>query len=276
MKNIEYIKPKEQKELLMELLCEFDSFCRKSGIKYYLIGGTLLGAVRHKGFIPWDDDVDVCMMRNDYEYFVDNYKPSMDKYLLLSMKKDKRYYYPFAKLVNKDTVLIEEGQKKNPLGIYLDVFPLDNCQGTTLSEACKIIDQMNFLRWLRNFKIISFNKNRKFYKNLILFLGKVLFFPISRRKISELIEKKALKNKDKDCQYVGEIVNTAYGYGEVFDKCHFQEGVEIEFEGRQFIAPKDYDYILRSMYNDYMKLPPIEKQMSNHNSKCWYKERGDN
>ncbi len=269
-KNIE---PYEQKQLLLELLNEFDSFCRNVGIKYYLIGGTLLGAIRHKGFIPWDDDIDVCMMRKDYERLLDIYKPSQNKFKLMSMKNNTKYYYPFAKLVNDDTILVEEGQEKNPLGVYLDIFPIDNCPGSTYQEACKNVSQMNIYRWLRNFKIISFNDSREWYKNMVLAIGKLISFPLSRRKISELIEKKATKNIEKDCQYVGELVNTAYGFGEVYDKCHFEEGVEVEFEGGKYIAPKDYDFILTSMYHDYMQLPPIEKRFSNHNSRCWYKSK---
>lgn len=271
MDNKKYITPDELKSLLLDLLCEFDSFCKNNGIRYYLIGGTLLGAIRHKGFIPWDDDIDVCVFREDYEKLLSIYKSSNPNYSLISMKSDKKYYYPFAKLVNTSTVLVEEGQEKNPLGVYLDIFPIDNCPGKTLEEACRNVDKMDFYRWMRNFKIITFDKRRKWYKNLILAVGKIITFPFSRRTISELIERKAIENINLDCQYVGELVNTAYGYGEVYDKSHFAEGVEVYFEGKKFVAPKDYDYILTSMYKDYMKLPPIEKRISNHNSKCWYK-----
>ena len=265
------IAPEEQKRILIDLLCEFDSFCRQEKLKYYLIGGTLLGAIRHKGFIPWDDDIDVCMLRDDYELLIEKYNASNPDYSLLSMKSDKKYCYPFAKLVNTNTILVEEGQEKKPIGVYLDIFPIDNCPGKTLEDACRNVDRLNLYRWLRNFKIITFNKNRRWYKNLALAVGKVLTLPLSRRFISEQIERKATENINVPCQFVGELVNTTYGYGEVYDKCHFGDGVEVEFEHKKFIAPLDYDYILTSMYKEYMKLPPIEKRISNHNSRCWYK-----
>ena len=269
--NRKYISSEEQKGILLDLLIEFDSFCRNHGIRYYLIGGTLLGAVRHAGFIPWDDDVDVCMLRDDYEKFQEEYSPSSSKYKLLSLDLDRHYYYPFAKLVNNETVLIESKKDPGHLGIYLDIFPIDNCPGHTLEDACKNVDKMNFFRWIRNFKIIEFSKDRKVAKNIALFVGKILTAPISRRRISQMISNKASKNNNIRCQFVGELVNTAYGHGEVYDRCHFGEGTNVTFEEHQFIAPVDYEYILTSMYGDYMKLPPVEKRVSNHNSISWYK-----
>ncbi len=265
------ITPSEQKKILLELLKEFDSFCQKNNIRYYLIGGTLLGAVRHSGFIPWDDDVDVCMFREDYDRFLAEYKPSGEKYTLKSLELDKKYLYPFAKLVDNETILIESKNDKNGLGVYLDIFPIDNCPGNKIEDAYKNIDKINIFRWLRNFKIIEFSKKRSLLKNIVLALGKIICFPISRRRIAELIAKKASANKNIKCQFVGELVNTAYGYGEVYDRCHFGEGSKLSFEGYEFMVPIDYDYILTSMYGDYMKLPPIEKRVSNHNSICWYK-----
>lgn len=271
MKERKYITPDEKKILLVELLEELDEYCMNNEIKYYLISGTLLGAIRHKSFIPWDDDVDVCMLRNDYDRFINMYKTNNLKFKLLSIERDKKYYYPFAKLINEDTVLVEKGQEKNPLGVYLDIFPIDNCPGNSLEEACKNVDKLNFFRWIRNFKIIAFSKNRKWYKNLILGLGKFLTVFWSKRKIAEIIAGKASKYKKQNCQFVGELVNTAYGHGEVYDKCHFGNGVEVDFEGKKFIAPSDYDYILTSMYKNYMELPAVEKRVSHHDSVCWYK-----
>lgn len=260
-----------QKSILLELLLELDKFCKENNIPYYLIGGTLLGAIRHNGFIPWDDDIDICMFRKDYEKFIKIYKSNNSKYKLFALETKKDYYYPFAKLVNDETILIESGNEKNPIGIYVDIFPIDNCPGKTLEEAYKNIDRMNVYRWLRNFKIINFSMKRNILKNLILLFGKILVIPITKRKISELISYNAKKNIDINCQFVGELVNTTYGYGEVYDRIHFGEGIEVVFEEKLFTAPKDYDYILKSMYGDYMKLPPEEKRISNHDVKCWYK-----
>lgn len=265
------ISQEEQKAILIDLIVEFDSFCRKNDLKYYLIAGTLLGAVRHSGFIPWDDDVDVCMFRKDYDRLMEIYSGSSPKYKLLSLNKDRDYYYPFAKLVNDDTVLIESKNAPRNLGLYLDIFPFDNCPGRTLQEACRSIDKTKFLRDLRNLKMVDFSKDRRLYKNIILLAGKIFSFPLSCRRISQLLSDKACKNKDTDCRYVGELVNTAYGHGEVFDKKYFGNGVKIKFEGHEFLAPENYDAVLKSMYGNYMELPPIEKRKSHHGFVCWYK-----
>lgn len=261
----------EQKKLALELLIEFDDFCKKNGIQYFLSGGTLLGAIRHKGFIPWDDDIDVCMLREDYEKFIEKYQPSKEKYKLLSLETSSEYYYPFAKLVNDATILIENGNTEMPLGVYIDIFQLDNCPGETHAEACKILDSLKFYRWIRNFKIIKFSKGREWYKNLILFVGKVLSILVSRRKIAEVIDKKAKGYQGENCKFVGGLTNNTYGYGEVYERYHLRNTVDVEFEGRIFPAPVDYDFILSSMYGDYMKLPPVEKRVSHHTFKCWYK-----
>jgi len=267
-----YIPQGEQRTILVDLMVEFDSFCRKNNLKYYLIAGTLLGAVRHSGFIPWDDDVDVCMFRKDYDKFIEMYSASSPKYKLLSLDTDKNYYYPFAKLVNDETVLIESENAPRNLGLYLDIFPFDNCPGETLQEACRNIDKTKFLRALRNLKMIDFSRERHLYKNIILMLGKVLSFSLSCRRLSQFLSDKAKKNQSISCRYVGELVNTAYGHGEVFDRDCFGEGTNIVFEGHEFIAPKNYDCVLKSMYGDYMKLPPVEERKSHHDFVCWYKK----
>lgn len=263
----------EYKRILVDLLIEFDRFCSENKIDYFLLGGTLLGAIRHKGFIPWDDDIDVCMFRKDYERFMLSYKPSRPKYKLLTLENEKRYYYPFAKLVNTETVLVENIRENMEMGAYVDVFPLDNCPGESLDEAKKTLDGMKFYRMLTDLKIITLNKQRPVLKNLFLFVCKIPLLFTSRRRISIAISKKAKKNQNKSSDFVGEIVNNVYGYGEIWRREYFGEGTLVEFEGHFFKAPEKYDAVLTSTYKDYMKLPPIEKRVTNHDFKCWYKKK---
>lgn len=262
----------EYKKILVDLLIEFDRFCLENKIDYYLLGGTLLGAIRHKGFIPWDDDIDVCMFRKDYERFMVSYKPSNPKYKLLTLENEERYYYPFAKLVNTETVLVENTRENMEMGAYVDVFPLDNCPGDSLEEAKKALDRIKFYRVLTDLKIITLNKQRPVLKNLLLLIGKIPLLFTSRRRISIAISKKAKKNEDISSGFVGEIVNNVYGYGEIWKREYFGKGVFVEFEDHFFKAPEKYDAVLTSTYKDYMRLPPIEKRVSNHDFRCWYKE----
>ena len=265
------IELSEYKRLLVEMLSEIDQFCEKNGIRYFLISGTLLGAIRHRGFIPWDDDIDIGLLRKDYDLFINTFKSSKKYYRLLSIETDKKYNYPFAKVIDDRVALVEDVDDAVEIGAFIDIFPFDNCVGSTYKEACKSIDNMRFLKWLRNFKILKFSKKRSFWKNVVLFFGKCLTFFCSTRKISKSIINKAKQNEDKECKYVAALVTSNYGYGEVLNRYFFDETIKVEFEGLMFNAPKEYHSILTSFYGNYMELPPKEKQITHHDFECWYK-----
>lgn len=269
--NKRYIGLNEHKQILLELLLEFDNFCRKNNIKYFLCGGTLIGAIRHNGFIPWDDDIDICLLRDDYEKLIKIYKPINPNCTLLSLETDKKYNYPFAKLIDNRTILVEKCPGTVEMGVYIDVFPFDNCPGKTKEEGCKFLDKFKWIRWLRDFKVIVFTRERKIYKNIILLFGKIITMFISRRKISEKISKKAKKYMKINGKYVCGIVNNTYGYGEVLDRELFKEAINVRFENLTVCVPVGYDTILSSMYGEYMKFPPEEKRKSHHDFECWYK-----
>lgn len=275
MKGVRVLKKSicldEYKELLLEILKDVDSFCQKNSIKYFLTSGTLIGAIRHKGFIPWDDDIDIAMLREDYEVFVRTYSSSKDYYKLLSLETDRKYAFPFAKVVDDRVALVENVSKRVEIGAYLDVFPIDNCPGESASEACKTIDDMNYLRTLRDLKNIRLSKKRSFWKNAILAFCKLLTIFISKRLVAELTSKKAKKNRYCECKYVAGLTNTTYGHGEIIPKECFRNVIDVEFENCFFKAPEGYDLILTSYYGDYMKLPPEEKRVSHHDFECWYK-----
>ena len=115
----------EKKKILVSILSEVHNFCDENNLKYFLPGGTLIGAVRHKGFIPWDDDIDIYMPRNDYEKFLCEFNKESERYQVISLKTDG-YYLPFGKVIDTKTVLIENVDSDYKMGIYLDIFPLDN------------------------------------------------------------------------------------------------------------------------------------------------------
>lgn len=258
------------KGFLVGILAEVDDFCRRNGLTYFLTGGTLLGAVRHRGFIPWDDDIDIAMLREDYEKLLRTFKPSEKYYKLLSIETDPKYIYPYAKIVDTRVSLLEAVPGAIPMGAYIDVFPLDNCPGRNEKTARRNIRKMSWLLWVRNFKVTSLHKKRSVIKNAVLCIGKILFAFVSKRKIAERLSKKAKRHMFDQCDYVAGLVNITYGYGELLPKKFFSETVDLVFENHSFKASKNYDEILESLYGNYMELPPKEKRVTHHIFDCWY------
>lgn len=199
-KQLEEIKRK-----LTEMLAWFHDFCVKNGLTYYIAYGTMLGLMRHSGFIPWDDDIDIVMPRRDYDGLIS----------LLGNKVCNNYtaecfdmcgggyYYPFAKVYDTTTTLIENTRHKIKRGIYLDIFPLDG-MGSSLEESkkrCEKIQKMNNVRLL---KVAGFRKGRKFYKNIAVALFRLI--PVSPEKILKKLDDECRKLDFYDYEYCGNLV----------------------------------------------------------------------
>ena len=238
-------------KLQLDLLIEFDKICKNNNIKYFLAGGTLLGAVRHKGFIPWDDDIDISMPRNDYENFINITSDLKGDYLVLAQENIDDYVLPFAKFVNKNYSNFRKTYN-GKYGIRMDIFPLDGL-GNNYEKAVKRGKYIVFLRKLHYFC---------FKENVISnFLRKI--------KIQKIIYKHLVYVAKKDdfynSKYVGSIVGGLKQVKEILDYQVYSETMPMEFEGKELSGMKYYDEYLTKMYGDYMKLPPKEKRISEHN-----------
>ena len=241
----------EKKKILVSILSEVHNFCDENNLKYFLTGGTLIGAVRHKGFIPWDDDIDIYMPRNDYEKFLCKFNKESERYQVISLK-------------------IENVDSDYKMGIYLDIFPLDNLS-SNYNEALSLYKAVSFYRKLLAIKNAASDSKRKPYMNFILKVGKVVIMPVSRKWILRQIDMLSQKyREDTSSQYIGAIC--AAFYGEILRSEWFTERCLLEFEGRKFWAPKGYDAFLTQLYGDYMQLPPEEKRVTHHDNKAWLVE----
>ena len=254
----------ELKKVEFDILKHFVAFCNKHNIKYYLSNGTLLGAVKYKGFIPWDDDIDVFVPREDYDRLLKIYEDSA-KYKLFSFEKDGRFHYPFAKLCDVTTkkVLPEFRSCDAIPGVEMDIFPLD-CWKSDYEKARKEVQ--NISRDILFLQASQYKRSptQKRIKALMWYLISVYARLRTGKHFNKRIVKKSKSNKQNNPTYVGCKAWCIYGEREIIPAEVFADTVEVEFEGEKFKAPIGYDTYLRSLYGDYEKDPPLEKQKTHH------------
>ncbi|MCR4814949.1 MAG: LicD family protein [Lachnospiraceae bacterium] len=268
---MEELKLNEIQDIELNLLIGFDRICRENGFRYSLGGGTLLGGIRHKGFIPWDDDVDVMMPRPDYENFIRYAREHQTVFRLISYEDTPKYTGLFAKIFDPSTKIEDEVNTTDyPTGIYIDVFPLDGL-GMTEKEAVKRFRKTSFKREVLN--AVSWKKfTRSKTHSILLEPVRLAMFLLSRMANPEkLLEKIDAVNRGFDFEksgYAG-CVCGCYREKEIMKTDVFRNFVTVEFEGRDFMAIRDYDDYLKMHYGDYMLLPPEEKRQTHHTYKAY-------
>ena len=251
---------KRLQENELEILSYFDEFCKKNNLEYYIAYGTLIGAVRHKGFIPWDDDVDVFMKGEDFlkvqEIF--NNKNTDKRYFLQSLESEKNYYLLWNKIRLNNTIFVEKGWEENQInnGFFIDIFPLMDYPVGKLKQKLTSI-KIKVTKLLIN-NNIKYNLKYDTYG----FFGKILskIFKLIPQKIRNKI---VIRNMKKLCEYRS---NSEYYYSieedlkVKFKKDFFEEKILLPINEKMFYAPKKYDECLKISYGDYMKLPPEEER----------------
>lgn len=255
----------EIKNIELNILLYIDNVCRENNLKYYLCGGTLLGAIRHKGFIPWDDDIDIFMPRNDYEKLITILGNRNNKYLALNYRTVENFYLPFTKIVDVNTFLQEEGVPQvKELGVFIDLFPLDGISKNFFIKECQLLG-IKILKKLLACKVNTGNiRNYSKARIILRRIIKFLLIPVSIKNINRMIDLMSQLYKYSKNELCISFCG-AYGRKEVFDKNKlFSSVIELEFENYLFYAPGGVDYYLTQIYGDYMKLPPIKERKSNH------------
>lgn len=259
------IESDELKQIQLDILDDVAKFCDNNNLSYFLTYGTLLGAIRHNGFIPWDDDIDIAMPRPDYERFICNYHSKNDLYKVISHSNNTDYGLPHAKVYHSGTTLNEIMYKQVPYGVYIDVFPID---------GFKDIDQVRQAqryRRLLNAKNARLLSKRKFVKIILILLTKILYTGMSVNKILDKIDSICLLGKYEDCSKVGFIPTLNSGLKDVYDKDLVIETTIHDFENHKFRIPIGYDRYLKQVYGNYMQYPPEEERVSNHSFEAWWK-----
>lgn len=258
----------EQKQAELDILIAVDTVCREAGLIYLLSDGTLLGAVRHKGFIPWDDDVDIMMPRPDYEsLFVafrsDGVRNRFPYYQLISYR-DKSSIYPFFKVIDTRTLVIEKYvDPKYKSGVWIDIFPIDG-----LSDSNEPFAQNR--KTMRKYDLLVANVNEgtsttaKIAKRVLkpfASMGKSIY-QVAREFDECLASCQIAEGKD-----VGEVMWCLEADGRM--PYELIDAIEIEFEGHSFMAPRIYDRYLTCLYGDYMQLPPEKDRVPHPCDAYW-------
>jgi len=253
----------ELKSIQLDLLQKTADFCEKNGLRYFLCGGTLIGAIRHKGYIPWDDDIDIAMPRPDYDQFVKTFNQPDNYCQVVNLDTNQAYEYAFAKVYDNRTILKELHYPGDTFGVFIDVFPADGVKNAAQINKIKILHK------LLNTKRANYY-NRTIFKKIINTFGKLLLLPFSAHKIATWMDNEARRYAFGSMPMAGLIANP-YGPGEMVDKSVFDSDIYQEFEGHKYRVPIGYDTWLRSIYGDYMQLPPEEHRVTHHTFEAWWK-----
>lgn len=268
---------KVMQKLLLQLMIKFHAVCEKHGLIYNMCGGTLLGAVRHKGFIPWDDDLDVCMPRDDYEKFIRIAKTEYAEEFITEAPGDENYIYPFVKIGMKDTVLIEGDMIKNygVRQLYLDIFPVDGYPDDLSEKGKKIYyDKIRDILKKHGKAIAPVRPSTLSWWRKPFVVVKFFWYGYYRLQGPHKYVKHFLeltqKYKFEDCDKVA--WNWVYWGRTWIAKDKFLDRTLYDFEGHKFWSVRDYDDWLTRCYGDYMTPPPPEKRVQYHGYKLYVKK----
>lgn len=243
----------------VEILDEIVKICKKNNLNYFLIGGTLLGAVRHQGFIPWDDDLDVAMPRKDYERFISICKSELsNKYYLQHISTDKKYWQNFAK-IRKNNTLFDEKMVENietHKGIFVDIFPLDNLKKINIFFKAK----WSIIKNLEEFALYYRGIKNKEEINHFLFCK--IFSVFGLKNILKFCDFFLKTQTNKETEFLVSYAGTYSRGKEVYKREWFFPARKIEFENKKYSCPNNNDAILSQVYGDYMTLPPVENRVT--------------
>ena len=242
----------------LETMVEIDRICREQGLRYYLIGGTLLGAVRHKGFIPWDDDLDIAMPRKDYDRFMEiGQRFLRDKYFLQNYETEECCFIPFAKVRVNGTIFKEAvvAHLNCHHGVFVDIFPLDRVSSTPKTRKRDAF-YCTQLQRIISAKLGLENSGSKTLNRLRSLVGRCFTVRLLGAHMHRVLRRHQNIN-------TGLLTNALSPYGaekEMLPFAQYGRPLEVDFEGYHLFAPAESEILLKQVYGDFMKLPPEEER----------------
>ena len=267
---------KETQMISLEILHIITDICETQCLRYSLIYGTLIGAVRHHGYIPWDDDVDIMMPRSDYDKLLLYLKDHIQEYPYLEVfnrEECPEYPYMITRISDNRYIIEMENEKPFGMGIFIDIYPYDGL-GNTKDEALKYglkgdrLSSLCYQATRDHFAIENTTSSwRKIVKFPIYLYAKFKGKDWFQNKLEKLARVKDYDNSE----YVGCVVWLSWVEKDIFPRKWFEKTILMEFDKYKFRVPKEYDKILRHEYGDYMKLPPEKDRVGHHFYKVYKK-----
>ena len=261
----------EVKQLQLDVLDAIDKFCEENSIVYSMACGTMLGAVRHKGYIPWDDDIDIYLLREDYRILIERFpKVYKNYYELISLERDDNWDRPYAKAFDNRTIVEENANCAVLIGVNIDIYPIDDVPDDE-KRWLQYNRRRRFYQKLVPIKYLKWSSSKSLMRNVLLILSKVPLSIISCRRLARFLSAYAEKNNGNGFCHVFECVQGMLQKNR-FDKNLFNEIERYPFEDRIFKGFANSDEYLRNAYGDYMKFPPIDQQVSHHDFSAWWRK----
>lgn len=250
----------EIKQTIFDILCSFSEYCDAHGLQYFLSGGTLLGAIRHKGFIPWDDDVDVLMPRKDFDAFHEDVKkePITDYYKVIGLNAGNSFT-PFAKVVDTRTI-VDEKYISSDKQLWIDIFPMDGLPEDE-EESKKILEKARKLKMNLTRTQAKIGQGKSLIRTIVKIPAMIVLKMIGPESLGKKLDKMARSYGFDESDFIAGI-SWSLGAKERMEKAKYLPLEDVEFNGRKFHAPAGWDYYLTNIYGDYMTLPPKEKRES--------------
>lgn len=263
----------EIRKVQLDMLSAFHDFCKENNLRYFLDAGSLLGAVRHDGFIPWDDDIDLGMPRIDYERAIELGKNGFGGHYKIMTAEEG--IYPFGKVVDTRTLMIEfPNTHRNKIAVYMDLFPKDGVQDFSKKsfKKCEKVAFLGKVYWFNKLSIYTWKKHGNIVKKIIAWFGRNFITQKMRYRPLKKIDKLAKEFAFDDSPYCATIV--AGGMANCVPTDYMNKYELHRFEDLQVNIPVGYDKYLRKLYShinggDYMVLPPEEKRIKHDNEAYW-------